>query len=198
MPHTLLQYSHALARRSGLFVDSTTTGASTATNSLTMGDLADGVLESGHFNGTWARVESTASNANGEIRRANNNGFSAGTGVLTVSRAFSTSVASAVPVRLYGTIPPIGQAGQMGWREIVNLALRDTWKIDTLVIAPANSTTYTHDLSTCPWQVTEDDIIDVWTRSSGVSVDTLVPEWRFHADMDTPLLELKITHSTSD
>ena len=194
---TLQTYRRTLAERAGFFALSTTTAASTATNHLMLGLLADTDLEARHYNTVWSMVTSTnGGGAFGEVRRLSKNTFAPGTGSVQVSRALSTILSSGVEVEVHGVLPPIRQAGLMGWREVINTALRECWSVDTLNIAPATSTTLAHNLSTLPWIITEPDIIDVWVRSSGASVDSLVGQWRFNYDMNAPTLELRQTHST--
>lgn len=195
---SLKTYRQKLAQDIGFYVLSTTTAANSTTTNITLGDLADSALTTDYYNNVWVIVTSTTSGLIGQTRRIKTDGYAPATGIMTLTRGFSSASTNGTEVELHGVLPPVAMGGMKGWREIINDALRECWAIDKLSIAPANSTTYTHTLSDLPWIPDEDDFIEVWQRSTGAETDSIVPEWRFEYNADAPVIELRKTLSTAD
>lgn len=193
---TLKAGRRRLGGRLGFFLVSTTTSTASAATDFVCADLIDSDAEPSKFKNCWAMPVSTTSAAAGEVRRIKATGFTPTTGKVSTVASYSTTLSSGVEVEIYGVLPPKATDGRDGLLECINLALQESWTIDTLPIT--GSTGCTYSLSVYPWITDEDWIVDVWVRRSGSTTDDLVREWRFQHDADAPSLELREYLSTTD
>lgn len=197
MPETWATYRHALAERLGwhLYTNQSTSAGSGAANTLVIPDLIDTNLESNFLDTTW-EYQPSGGNA-GEVRRVLKGGLAPATGTVTLSRAHTAATSSATAIEFYGVLPPVRSLGRKGLLDAANEALAECWAIDTLTVA-ANSTAYQYPLTAYPWLSVEDQVIDVYIRRLGEVRDTLLPQWRWINDVDTPQLEVPMPLNSGD
>lgn len=200
MPTSLAAARRRLGSGLGPYYRSTTTGASTATDSLTLGSLADAEAESNKLSAMYAMPVSTTTDNAYQVRRVRREGFTAATGVARVVTAYSSATPSGVEVDIYSPLPPRDYDGRVGLHTIINRALAECWDIDRLDITPSAASQSTYSLSSvAEWIRTDEQIIDVYYRRSGSTRDELVPEWRFQSNVDAPEIEIRgVNLSTSD
>jgi hypothetical protein len=192
MPTTLKAARRRVGSALGLILVSTTTGASTATDTLTLGSLIDAEAETSYLARCYAMPISTASANAGQVRRIRKDGFTAATGVTRTVGAYSTTTSSAVEVEIYAPLPPKDADGRIGLNTICNRVLSECWDIDTLSITPSAASQSTYSLATvADWVRDDDQIVDVWYRRSGSTTDEIVPEWRLVHDLDTKEIEIR-------
>lgn len=191
MPTRLDAARDRLGYAIGLYLTSTTTGGSSATDTLTLGDLADSDAEANLYARCYAMPVSTASANAGQVRRIRAAGFAAATGVVRTTSVYSGLTSSAVKVVICAPLPPKDGDGRVGLHTLINRSLAESWDIDTLAITPVAGVS-TYSLSTvAEWIRSDEQIVDVWFRRSGSTTDELVPEWRFNHDVDNAVLELR-------
>lgn len=199
-PTTLKAARRRLGSVIGFSLASTTTGGSTATDSLTLGSIADADAETSQLSGCYAMPISTASGNAGLVRRVRKDGFTATTGVVRCVASFTSTTATGVEVEIYAPLPPKDADGRLGLHTLINRALSECWDIDSLSITPSVASQSTFSLfTTADWIRTDEQIVDVWYRRSGSTADQLVPEWRYADDVNNGQIEIRgISLSTTD
>lgn len=134
---SLLAYRRKVQGELGRFRVLTTTAASAsadATRELICGALVDSDGRSTQFGGRYAYLASGA--LLGEERRVGSTGYTASSGTLLVSRAYSGTPASGVTVELASALPATDFDDVEGVNSAINWALRRTWFRDRLSFTP--------------------------------------------------------------
>lgn len=199
-PTSLKAGRRRLGSAIGLIVISTTSGASTATDSLTIADLIDSEAETSLYARSYAMPTSTGSTNAGQVARVRKDGFTAATGVLRTVKPYTGVTSSGVEIEIYAPLPPKDADSRIGLHTCINRALAESWDIDRLAITPTSAAQSTFSLfSAADWIRSDEQIVDVWFRRSGSTYDELVPEWQYVSDVNAGQLEIRgVALSTTD
>lgn len=198
MPHTLQEYRARLAETAGYhFALQTTTGSARA-DQVICSDLKSTELESTFLGNTWL-YQPSGPNA-GQCRRIQySTGLDAGSGTITVERAFSTNTPLAQSFEIYGRLPPISYEGRMGLNDLVNRVLGECWTVQRIG-TPVVEDQILYPMSSIPFLHWEDQIVDVYwepplagvtpTLNGPSPYDQLIPTWTWVSAGDSPAIQL--------
>src|SRR6516165_10815139 len=165
MPNTLTDYRHRLADAAGFNVQTVTTASSAQPNQVVVADFLSTELENSFLGNTW-EYQPTGPNA-GQVRRVAYHGLDKVSGTVTLERAHSNTTPSGTAVEFLGRIPPIRYEGRLGLNDLVNKVLAECWTIQKLPLAAVQDQRVYPVGALFPWLQAEDQIVDVYYRSSG-------------------------------
>lgn len=156
---TLFELMQGCAEEVDFFDLLTTTAQAEERYQLVLGELADGELPARTFGSIFAYVLDGMQA--GEQRRVDDGGYDPATGTLTVTRAYSGTVADCVRVALLGLVPAVRVLGEPGWREHANACLRDLWVERGLAFTGVATHTSYDVTATYPWLTDRRQVTDL-------------------------------------
>lgn len=173
----------------GVLTEETTT-SSGSTTTLVCSRFANSALyDSTTFDEQFALITSGANL--GEQRAVDAGGLATATGTVTVSSAYSNTVASGVSFWLAGRLPLIKHGRFDGVRECVNRALRRLLirrRID--ISGVTDQQIYSLSLATYPW-MREDSILELYDPQTDASVPLTETQhrWGYKENGESPAIE---------
>jgi len=199
VPQTLADYRHRLADTAGFNIQTTTTADASQANQVVVHDFLSSELEPSFLGNTW-EYQPSGPNA-GQVRRVVYQGLDETTGTVTLERAHTTLTPTGTAVEFIGRLPPVRYEGRLGLNDLVNKALAECWTVQKLPIAAVQDQRVYPIGTLAPWLQAEDQIVDVYYRSSGAQPnddDQLMINWRWVPGADNPGIEIAQTLSTGD
>jgi hypothetical protein len=180
-------------------VQTVTTATAAQPNQVVVADFVSTELEPSFLGNTWA-FQPTGPNA-GLVRRVVYQGLQTAQGIVTLERPLPTITPSGTPIEFLGILPPVRYEGRLGLNDVVNRVLAECWTIQKLPLAGVLSQRIYPIGALFPWLTAEDQIVEVYFRSSGqqpTDDDQLMLNWRWMPGGDNPGVEIAQTLNTGD
>lgn len=195
---SLRAYRRALVGQNqlGPYAQLVTSANAAAADQLVIATLADTDRNEKGYQGVHAYVASGA--LVGQQRRVKLGGFSAASGTLTMSRAFSAPCLAGSVVELHSRLPAIAtEDGRVGLRECINWALEVCPQVIRLEFSGVSGQ-YQYGLENFPWLTDEVQVGPAYDPASaaGLNPNAHTGGARLRLDAETPLLELDSPFTT--
>lgn len=197
--NTLQQYRWRLAETAGYNMQLIATAGSARADQVVCSNLQSTELETTFLGNTWL-YQPSGPNA-GQCRRIQyQTGLDAGSGTITVERAFPQLTPLGQPFELYGRLPPIKYEARIGLNDIVNRVLAECWTVQRIGTQINQDQTLYPLNQLMPWLRWDDQFVDVYWQApdpnnpqvvNGPSQwDQLVPTWALRSGADSPQLQI--------
>jgi hypothetical protein len=188
---TALQYDLAVQTELGRVVQQTTTTAASDSVSLVCSSLANSNADATQYRGWWSYITGGL-NLGAQREVANSGGYDPSTGGVTVSRAFSTAVATTTGFLLLSTMPITrDERGKIGTRNVVNDVLATIPPIDLLPVTAVTAQSKYSLVSSYSWLTDASQILGIYFQATGDEYPKpYATSWAFVYDADAPYLIL--------